>query len=1679
MAIFSAIAAGISAALFAGSALATSLISSALAFGAQLAVSYLNRPKEQKYTAVQGEVQFGANVPAGAMFGTGKVVGHRIYYAKWGPGNKVNADVFILSNGWCDGLEPYVYFYGEKHDLVTRAIIGNETAHYGIADFNDAVSIRFYDGRPGQGVDAKLVADTDDLSKTWKSTSVCAGHAYVVVERTYNAKLFPKGRPDFEWVLRGLRLYDPRKDSTVAGGSGAQRLATPSTWAFSKNPALQRFNYQIGFKGLVSGRTVIGEGKSIGQIDLGTYFAAMNVCDTVREGKKTYESAMYVDSSMDHTEILKEFDDAMAGYGLNRRGLSGVIPGAPQIPVLDIASSDIPLDRAQQVQRRKSAFDLYNYLSGQFTSIESNWAEESLKPVYVNADIAVDGRPRQTANDFLQVTDPDIAQYLLNIRYRQNRHGGTATVPVSRRVGLAVSEGEWVTFQGVTWLITEWQADEQFRFTLVLAETSADIYDDGDIEPGPIVIPPTPPINPSLISTIAGFDVEAGLVVGASGSQVPCLRFTWTPPQDPTITAVQFFYTAAGDATVYEDQSIDPEKGSYVTTKNVASGKSYTARATITTVPDRFKTFTSWETTLTSTGNISVLDGSVTATKLADAAVTASKIANEAVTSLKLANLAVTEAKIAVDAVTRDVIKNGEIISSKIADAALIASKFPNDVRPIEIVSSLPSTGNFEGRQVFFGGKTYRYTSGAWTANVAAVDIAGQLASAQIADFAVTATKFASTLKPVEVLGALPSTGNVQGRQVFLTTDNKLYRYTGSAWTATVEATDISGTIVATTVADDSISTPKLQANAITTAKLAVGAVTAGTIAANAITTGKIQAGAVAADQIAANAITVQKMAIGDFDNLVANATFTDNFAGWAAYGGSGGGSVTQYVGPEGIGVRFKKGTGTEEIGLRLVNYSMTGDAYPGQKVRGGETLRIKLKVTRVAGAAASGNIGLFGQFNTTAGTFASNGLPGATTPSVAIGVTEELSTTYVVPSDRTGISFQIYYGNNAASANGEVLITDVVVMRMNTAELYVDGSITSASIATGAIVADKVATNAITAGKIAANAVTAGTIAAGAVSADKIQANSISAKQLVITDFSNLILDNTFVDATNWSVTTGVFTFVGLGDTYGAAGGRGARSNFAGVTAGAGTAYVGTCTTVDRLPVESGKEYTWGGKINPSAGATGFIRLTTYWFDVNGVQLADEWVSMDVSTTTSEMTYSKTFKAPALATSCTFAIRRYSATVAGGVGTGFVYVYNVFLRRSASAELIVDGSIIADKIAANAVTTAKINAGAVTATEIASNAVTAVKISANAVTAAKIAANTIAATHMVANAITAREMILQDFSNLFQDYDMVSQNDDMYSGLGASAADFTGSSSANRGKNVLRVYPNGAAARSVYTPWSSCEIDADYRLEGSVAQETASAGWTAGIYVQFGTVDATGAVTYTRQVGITASNSKSTTRKGVNITTASDERAWRLRFYVGPDAASRGYFSGPMLRRRQNANLIVDGSVIADKIATNAITADKINVTSLAAISATLGNVNISNAIIGTLTVGTSNIAANAVTASATMIGNSAGNPEDTTTLTGLMSGSPALISIAGDYSISAGSGGSGTFEIKVVNTTTGSTAYSFFRSYGSGNTSGTVDAFRIHSNTNAGTNTYTLVITSAPGLSVAIDVNILYWRR
>jgi hypothetical protein len=90
------------------------------------------------------------------------------------------------------------------------------------------ISISHYYGTQTQLVDTNMA-------------SALAGYTDTLPGITYSVITVPSGTsagfPRINALIRGQKVYDPRLDSTN-GGSGSQRVNTPSTWTYSDNPAL-------------------------------------------------------------------------------------------------------------------------------------------------------------------------------------------------------------------------------------------------------------------------------------------------------------------------------------------------------------------------------------------------------------------------------------------------------------------------------------------------------------------------------------------------------------------------------------------------------------------------------------------------------------------------------------------------------------------------------------------------------------------------------------------------------------------------------------------------------------------------------------------------------------------------------------------------------------------------------------------------------------------------------------------------------------------------------------------------------------------------------------------------------------------------------------------------------------------------------------------------------------------------------------------------------------------------------------------------------------------------------------------------------------------------------------------------------------------------------------------------
>lgn len=147
---------------------------------------------------------------------------------------------------------------------------------------------------------------------------------------------------------------------------------------------------------------------------------------------------------------------------------------------------------------------------------------------------------------------------------------------------------------------------------------------------------------------------------------------------------------------------------------------------------------------------------------------------------------------------------------NELADGSVTKAKLATGLQPVEIVATLPTSGNYAGRVVFLSSdsKLYRHNGTSWSAAVPTSDLTGQITTTQITDNAITTAKVAANA------------------------------------------------ITAGQIAANTITAGQIAADTITSGQIAAGAITADEIASNAVISSKILAGAVTADKITVNSLS-------------------------------------------------------------------------------------------------------------------------------------------------------------------------------------------------------------------------------------------------------------------------------------------------------------------------------------------------------------------------------------------------------------------------------------------------------------------------------------------------------------------------------------------------------------------------------------------------------------------------------------------------------------------------------------------------------------------------------------------------------------------------------------------------------------------------------------------------------
>lgn len=282
--------------------------------------------------------------------------------------------------------------------------------------------ITFHDGRYNQTADAFLVS----VEPTWTSAHKLQGVAYAVIEHLYDDDN-PLGF-DYKFGGKGAKFYDRRKDTT-AGGSGSQRLATPSTWAYTKNPMVISDHYRQGIKILPAsepnaGVFWFGVGEAADVTPYAEYLDLANLCDELvatkaGETQKRYEASGIISAADDHKKNLERLAGAMAARAIDTGGRIVFRPVREQVSALTLIDGDLISKSAAEYDPTGRIDDLANTIEGRFQSALNDYKTTDYPRVSNAAYITEDGDTITATANFDLETDGERAQRLalLNLAY--------------------------------------------------------------------------------------------------------------------------------------------------------------------------------------------------------------------------------------------------------------------------------------------------------------------------------------------------------------------------------------------------------------------------------------------------------------------------------------------------------------------------------------------------------------------------------------------------------------------------------------------------------------------------------------------------------------------------------------------------------------------------------------------------------------------------------------------------------------------------------------------------------------------------------------------------------------------------------------------------------------------------------------------------------------------------------------------------------------------------------------------------------------------------------------------------------------------------------------------------------------------------------------------------------------
>lgn len=360
-------------------------------------------------------------------------------------------------------------------------------------------------------------ATTMALLPEWTSSHKLTGFAAHWWVLEYDTKVYAGGTPKPLTVVKGVRVYDPRKDSTYPGGSGAHRANNEATWEWSENPFLHALTWCIGRH--QNGKKLMGCFAPVEMIDVAAFVEGANVCDA-----NGWKIGGVVYSTDDKWQVLAAMLAAGGGWptalgakiscGVNTPRVSlATMTGADAVGEVSVTAVQSRRDRLNgAIPRYRSSAHRYEVVAAAKVSVSA----------YVTAD---DGEDLSREVDFPLCPDVDQAAQLATYAIANSREFGPIIVPAKPKWRgyrpndcITLDEPEWGLVGQKALILGETRDPQSGAVTLTLQSET-----DGK-HPFALGKTGTPPASPGL----TGFD--PGLVAAPGVGAFAFNGATFTSP---------------------------------------------------------------------------------------------------------------------------------------------------------------------------------------------------------------------------------------------------------------------------------------------------------------------------------------------------------------------------------------------------------------------------------------------------------------------------------------------------------------------------------------------------------------------------------------------------------------------------------------------------------------------------------------------------------------------------------------------------------------------------------------------------------------------------------------------------------------------------------------------------------------------------------------------------------------------------------------------------------------------------------------------------------------------------------------------------------------------------------------------------------------------------------------------